>query len=195
MKNTLAIVLIMFLAAAPSRLLAKEATTKVVIEGPDLSKPIEITDRKILGNFNVWAEPGTFSTQPGFNANASSFIIDWSQAPIAEAPKVLQRYQTSFYSGELSERRIYVVYYAVARSSEPGYLYLPGKSEEWWRLNVRSQVLHARKLSPNGLLHHLCEVDHDPSTFFSEEVSSWDHGGFNRSRTRPAAGSSQQPSG
>ena len=28
--------------------------------------------------------------------------------------------------------------YAVARSSEPGYVYLPGKSEEWWRLNVTS---------------------------------------------------------
>lgn len=46
MKNFLAIALIMFLSAAPSRLLAKGATTKVVIEGPNLSKPIEITDRK-----------------------------------------------------------------------------------------------------------------------------------------------------
>ena len=128
MKKFLAIALIMFLSAAPSRLLAKGATTKVVI---DLSKPIEITDRKILANFNVWTGPGTFSTQPGFNANAPSLIIDWSQGPIPEVPDAPQKYQVSFYSEELSERPIYVAYYAVARSSEPGYVYLPGKSEEW----------------------------------------------------------------
>lgn len=140
MKKLHAIALIMLSSAVPSILLAKGATTKVVIEGPDLSRPIEITDRKILANFNVWAGPGTFSSQPGFNANAPSFIIDWSHGPITEVPKVLQKYQVSFYSKELSERPIYVVYYAIARSSETGYVYLPGESEEWYRLNVTSIV-------------------------------------------------------
>ena len=59
----------------PSRCVAKGATTKIVIEGTDLAKRIEIADRKV-GTFNVW-DPGTFSTKPGFNANAPSFI-DWS---------------------------------------------------------------------------------------------------------------------
>ena len=138
MRKTLAVALVALAWLIPSRLLGKGATTKVVIEGPDLAKPIEITDRKILANFNVWTGPGTFSTQPGFNANAPSFIIDWSQGPIAEVPQAVQKYQVSFYSEELSERPIYVVYYAVSRSSEAGYVYLPGKSEEWWRLNVKS---------------------------------------------------------
>lgn len=138
MKKTLAIALMMLLSVLPSRLLAKGATTKVVIEGPGLSRPIEITDRRILANFNVWAGPGTSSSQPGFNPNAPSFIIDWSYGPITEVPNVSQKYQVSFYTKELSERPIYVVYYAVARSSEPGYVYLPGESEEWWRLNVTS---------------------------------------------------------
>ena len=140
MKTILGIAVIMLFSAAQSRLLAKGATTKVVIEGPGLPKAIEITDRKILANFNVWAGLGRFSTQPRFNANAPSFIIDWSQGPIPEVPNVLQKYQVSLYSKELSERPIYVVYYAVARGSEPGYVYLPGKSEEWWRLNVTSIV-------------------------------------------------------
>ena len=140
MKKALALVLTMLLSAAPSRLLAKGATTKVVIEGPDLSKPIEITDPKVLANFNVWAGPGTFSTQPGFDAHAPSFIIDWSQGSMPEVHSALQKYQVSFYSKELSERPIYVVYYVVAHSSEPGYVYLPGRSEEWWRLNVTSIV-------------------------------------------------------
>jgi hypothetical protein len=137
MKKTLAIALIVLVSAAPSRLLAKGATTKIVIEGTDLAKPIEITDRKV-GIFNVWEGPGTFSTQPGFNANAPSFIIDWSQGTVAELPRALRKYQVSFYSGEISQRVIYVVYYAVPPDSEHGYVYLPGKSEEWWGLNVRS---------------------------------------------------------
>jgi hypothetical protein len=140
MKTILGIALAMLLSVVPSRLLAKGPTTEVVIEGPGLSKAIEITDRKILANFNVWAGPGTFSTQPGFNANAPSFIIDWSQGPVPEVSGALEKYQVSFYSKELSERPIYVVYYAVARGSEPGYVYLPGKSEEWWRLNVTSII-------------------------------------------------------
>ena len=138
MKKTLVIALMMHLSVVPSRLLAKGATTKMVIEGPGLSRPIEITDRRILANFNVWARPGTFSSQPGFNANAPSFIIDWSYGPITEVPNASQKYQVSFYTKELSEHPIYVVYYAFARSSETGYVYLPGESEEWWRLNVTS---------------------------------------------------------
>jgi hypothetical protein len=139
MRKTLAVALVALACLVPSRLLGKGATTKVVIEGADLSKPIEITDRQILANFNVWTGPGTFSSQPGFNANAPSFIIDWSQGPVAEVPQALQKYQVSFFS-ELSERPIYVVYYAFSRNSETGYVYLPGKSEEWWRLNVTSIV-------------------------------------------------------
>jgi hypothetical protein len=140
MKNILALVLIMLLSAAPSRVLAKAATTKIVIEGPDLSKLIEITDRKILPNFNVWSGPGTFSTQPGFNANAPSFIIDWPRGSVPDVVNAVERYRVSFYAQDLSEHPIYVVYYAVAHNSEPGYVYLPGKDEQWWQINVGSIV-------------------------------------------------------
>ncbi|HEV2730822.1 MAG TPA: hypothetical protein VGV15_12390, partial [Terriglobales bacterium] len=54
-------------------------------------------------------------------------------------PQGLQRYQVSFYSDEMSkERAIYVVYYAVSSGSAEGFVHLPGKSDEWWRLNVSS---------------------------------------------------------
>lgn len=139
MKRILAVAFIVSLfLIVPSRFFAKGATTKIMIEGADLAKPIEITDRKVLANFNVWTGPGTFSTQSGFNANAPGFIIDWSQGSVTQLPQALRRYQVSFYSNELSERAIYVVYYAVAPGSEQGYVYLPGKSDEWWRLNVTS---------------------------------------------------------
>jgi hypothetical protein len=140
MKKTLAIVLVMVLSAAASRVLAKGTTTKIVIEGPDLARPIEITNRKILANFNVWTGLSTSSTESGFNANAPSFIIEWSQGPIEEIPKTVQKYQVSFYSEELSEHPVYVVYYAAAHGPKPGYVYLPAKGEEWWRTNVSSIV-------------------------------------------------------
>jgi hypothetical protein len=103
MKRIPAVALIVLSLIVPSRLLAKGATTKIVIEGGDLTKPIEITDRKTLVNFNVWTGPGTFSTQPGFDANRASFIVDWSQGTVMDLPQGLRRYQVSFYSDELGE--------------------------------------------------------------------------------------------
>jgi hypothetical protein len=140
MKRILAVAFIIsFFLIVPSRVLAKGATTKIIIEGTGLAKPIEITDRKVLANFNVWTGPGTFSSQPGFNANAPGFIVDWSEGPVTQPPQALRKYQVSFYSDDLQhERPIYVVYYAVGPGSEQGYVYLPGNSDEWWRLNVTS---------------------------------------------------------
>ena len=140
MKKILAVAFIISLfLIVPSRFLAKGATTKIMIEGVDLAKPIEITDRKALSNFQVWTGPGTFSTQPGFNANEPGFIINCPQGEVTQLPQALRRYQVSFYSDDLpNDRAIYVVYYAVSPGSEHGYVYLPGKSDEWYRLNVSS---------------------------------------------------------
>jgi hypothetical protein len=140
MKRVLAAASIISLVLIfPSGILAKGATSRIIIEGTDLAKPIEITDQKVLANFNVWTGPGTFSTQPGFNANAPGFIIEWSRGPVSQPPQALRRYQVSFYSDDLrNERPIYVVYYSVGPGSDEGYVYLPGKSDEWWRLNVSS---------------------------------------------------------
>jgi hypothetical protein len=40
-------------------LLAKSETVKMTITGTNLPKPIEITDRSILSNLNIWIGPGT----------------------------------------------------------------------------------------------------------------------------------------
>jgi hypothetical protein len=95
MKKTLALAPITLLSAAPSRFLAKGATHKVVMEGPDRSRP------RVPCKFNLWAGPGTFSTQQRFDANATGFIIDWSHLSTPELPSAFgapQKYQVSFYS-------------------------------------------------------------------------------------------------
>jgi len=125
----------------PSGLFAKGSTTRIVIEGPDLTRPIEITDRAILKNFSVWAGPGVFR-RPETNPDAPSLIIDWSQGAFAEIPQSARKYQVSFYTEDQAEQPVYVVYYAVSDGLKAGagYVYLPGKSDEWYRLNTRSLV-------------------------------------------------------
>src|SRR6267142_2865909 len=116
--------LLLTLSAAPVGF-AKAKTTKITIEGADLKRPIEITDRQILANFNVWTGPGTGSNAPGFNANAPGFIIDWSQGSVTKVPQNLRRYQISFHA-DPNEQVVYVVYYACNPSSDNGYVYVPG---------------------------------------------------------------------
>ena len=139
MKRLLAIALhFSVLLAGPSLLSAKGKTVRIVIEGADLPKPIDIVDPKILANFNVWAGPGTNSTSPGFEANVPSFIVDWSQGPVTETSHVLQRYRVSFYVNFHDERVAYVVFYGYDPATGNGYVYLPGGSDQYYSLNVRT---------------------------------------------------------
>ena len=133
MKKTLAAVLTFsLLLIAPSRLHAKGATVKNTIEGADLAKPVEISDPNILKNFQVWTGPGTSSNEK------QGLIIDWAEGTIKELPKELVLYQVSFYVDHQHERIAYVVFYAYDPSTGHGYVYLPGNSDQYAGLNVRT---------------------------------------------------------
>jgi hypothetical protein len=124
MRNFLGVVLLLSVGASP--LGAKGETARIVVEGADLPKPFDITDPKILANFNVWAGPGTSSDSTGFNPNTPSFVIDWVQGPVAEIPTGLQRYKVSFYVKSENEKLAYVVFSANDFTTKHGYVYLPG---------------------------------------------------------------------
>jgi hypothetical protein len=140
MKRLLLVSVTFLLLVIPAQMFAKGQTVKITIKGADLKTPVEITDPQVLTNFQVWSGPGTSSSSPGFDPNASGFIVDWSQAA-AEPPKGLQRYEVSFYAKMPNERLIYVVFYEYDPSTEQGYIYLPGRTDEWYRLNV-STIFH-----------------------------------------------------
>ncbi len=140
MKRLLSVSVTFFLLVIPAQVLAKGQTVKITIKGADLKTPIEITNPKILTEFQVWSGPGTSSSAPGFNPSAPGFIVDWSQA-VAEPPKGLQRYEVSFYAKMPNERLIYVVFYEYDPATEHGYIHLPGRTDEWYRLNV-STIFH-----------------------------------------------------
>ena len=139
MKRLLSVLVILFLLAIPTKLFAKAPTSKIVIKGSNLSAPIEITDPKTLANFSVWMGTGTGCT-PCPPPNPESFIVDWSQ-PTADHPSGLQRYQVSFYAKMPDEQLIYVVFYEYDPATEYGYVYFPGRAEEWYPLNV-STIIH-----------------------------------------------------
>jgi hypothetical protein len=80
-----------------------------------------VTDQRILDASNVW----------------SGQFLDRSRGTAKEPPRGLQRYEVSFYVIWDNEiRKKYVLYYYSGRSTEQGYIYLPGKGETWYSLNV-----------------------------------------------------------
>jgi hypothetical protein len=134
MKTGMAVLLALWLAlSGPLPVLAKERTVKIIIKGAGLKAPIEITDPDVVAKFRVWAGRGTSSN------DRHGLIVDWSQGPVTEAANAVRRYEVSFYTGTPpNEHLAYVVYYAFSADASPGYVYLPGDSDEWASLNVRS---------------------------------------------------------
>ncbi len=131
------VVLLTFLITVPSDLFAKSETCKITIKGGDLKGPIEITDPNILASFNVWSGAGTSSTISGVTTQEDrGFIIDWPRGIVTDRPKGLTRYQVSFYAKLSDERLVYVVFYEYDPAKDQGYVYVPGKTDEWYRLNV-----------------------------------------------------------
>ena len=134
--------------ASSAVLFAKGETTKITIVGTALPHPIEITDTNIVQGFQVWSGPGTTVCNGG-RANCvegtEGFIVDWSNGALATRPSDLQRYEVSFYvvdarqPGQPSaERLAYVVSYEYDSSTSQGYVYLPGKGDQWYALNSGS---------------------------------------------------------
>jgi hypothetical protein len=134
MGRILTVLMIFLSFAIPARVFAKADISRITIKGADLKTPIEITDPKTLANFDVWSGPGT-SWTGGSPKEADRFIIDWSQG-VTEPPKGLQRYEVLFYAKMPNERLVYVVFYEYDPATEHGYIYLPGRADERYRLNV-----------------------------------------------------------
>lgn len=100
---------------------AKGPADMIVVEGPGLPAPVEITDPTILNRFDPWG--GQFIGPGG---------------PLAESPIVGEPYQVQFYlrnnRGELVLR--YVFYYYINPTGGRGYTYLPGGDDPYYITNA-----------------------------------------------------------
>jgi hypothetical protein len=128
MSKSLTLVLLgglLVLLATPQPMPAKAATFKIIISGPDLPTPLEITDDQILKLSNVW----------------SGQFLDNSHGHPEKQPERLP-YEVSFYV-KLNEddlRLMYVAYYYPEHSTKQGQIYLPGHREPWYYLNTGSII-------------------------------------------------------
>jgi hypothetical protein len=105
-------------SAMAARIAAKGTTVRLTLAGPALSSPVEVTSPDAIAA-NVWA---------------GNFI----ENPTTEPDKAFPRYAVSFYveSPRGPVRMMYVVYYVRNPQTGQGLVYLPGRGEEWYRLNV-----------------------------------------------------------
>jgi hypothetical protein len=143
MKAITALLLAFSASSISTPVFAKGIITRVTIKGPTLPTPVEITDAGIK-DFTPWSGPGV--TINGVK-QTEGFIIDWKYGPLSSRPKELPRYEVSFYGklyGQPSGARdelVHVVLYEYDSLIGRGYVYLPGKPDEWYRLNA-AKMLH-----------------------------------------------------
>jgi hypothetical protein len=129
--------LLLLVLAFPASLLAKGVTSRIVLSGGDLMTPVEITG-PAASSISVWSGRGTFSN--GVEGR-EGFIVDWRTGTVPPPPAAARRYEVSFYvtgpRGE-PERLAYVVLYVDGPRRDTGLVYLPGRQDRWYTLNVRS---------------------------------------------------------
>lgn len=92
-------------------------------------RPLGIRDRETLKQFDPW----------------SGQFINWQRGPAAIRGKPGDSYQIFFYmnwTGRRSDydrgalKMIYEIWYRPGREGEPGYIYLPGQGEDFYKNNV-----------------------------------------------------------
>ncbi len=136
----------------PAPLEAKGVTARITVTDVRLGTSIHITEPSVLERFNVWAGRGTFVTIAGRETEGTvGFIIDWLAGVVRPPPVGLPRYEVRFFvrhSNSVTEQLVYIVFYARDPSSGRGFVYLPGESDDPYRLNVKA-IHRGRNLEGN----------------------------------------------
>lgn len=112
---------------------SKGAPDKIVMRGDRLAQPVEMTDREILKGFDVY----------------SGQFIDWKKGLVAAPPNQDIAYEVFFYM-KWKERHskydqgnlklIYSVRYVPGRDGAPGYVYLPGRDDDRYSINISTII-------------------------------------------------------
>ena len=144
MKHLVASVLTLLMLIVPVTASAKGETVRIEITGGTLKTPLEITTANVVDNFSIWTGLGVRvngqSVYQNANMQAGAFI-DWPKGTIREPPKGTQRYKVSFFCvfpRKKVAQLAYVVLYEADSETGRGYMYLPGRGDEGYELNVSS---------------------------------------------------------
>lgn len=141
MKRLFTLMAAVAVLLVPATLVAKGPTVKIVITDAQ-GRSLSLVDPTVLARFNVWDGPGTFSGPPNQQTEATTgFIADWTAGAVASRPSTLSRFEVQFFvrdRGTGPERLAYVVLYERDPRTGEGFVYLPGKADAHFHLNVRA---------------------------------------------------------
>jgi hypothetical protein len=132
--------ILLLLCLLPEPLAAKGQLTRITIQRDAQSAPLEIRDDEILRRFSPWAGPGVWVEGV---EQTQGFIIDWSSGAMTRAPKARQAFDVRFYVKyypDQPEELAYQVSYAYDPKESQDAVYLPGKGDAQYPVNVRSIV-------------------------------------------------------
>ena len=125
---------------------AKGEIVRIEIAAATLATPLEITDPDVVDNFSVWTGPGVRingqSVYQGPRIQSGAFI-NWAQGTVGRPSKGLPRYKVSLFCvfpRQRAPRLAYVVFYEDDPETGRGYMYLPGRGDEYYPLNTSSIV-------------------------------------------------------
>lgn len=105
---------------------AKGSPDKIILWGPSLGEPIEITNPEVLKGFDPW----------------NGQYLDRNLGTITEEPRVEQTYDVIFYFQESNgkTRIFYVFQYFPNPTGGQGFIYLPREGEPWHRMNGQTII-------------------------------------------------------
>jgi len=98
---------------------AKSPADKISISGPGLARPIEITDQQILQQFSPW----------------DNKFYDLQKGALTVAPRTDRIYEVLMYTKE-NNNQPQVRYAFQYVPGQPGYIYLPGKGDTWYEVDI-----------------------------------------------------------
>lgn len=118
---------------------AKAPTILVEVKGAGLTSPIEITSPEALHKYTFSPGPGPYG-----GSYAPGSIIDWKAGFVLQPPSQREHYAVFFYWPSRSRPQcstekpclVYVLFYDYDPSSRRGFVYLPGKGEQWHALDI-----------------------------------------------------------
>jgi hypothetical protein len=142
-RGSLIALTLLIVLTFPGLALAKGRTVKITMDAVSGQHQRIEMNAPDVSQFHIWDGPGTFVNSV---EELDGFIVDWRNGPQKQRAGS-QRYRVSFYTGcRMDEdhcrtsvpRLSYVVIYEFDPNAGVGFVYLPGKGEEWYDVNTRS---------------------------------------------------------
>ena len=143
-RSAVALSLFAFLSVS-STLWAKAPTILIEVKGASLTSSIFVTSPEALKKYTFFDGPGVGGGfGPTAMSGAKGSIIDWKSGFVAQPPARRQKYEVLFYWAPRMRPQcyteklclVYVEFYDYDPSSKRGFVYLPGKGEQWHGLDI-----------------------------------------------------------